>query len=260
MLIKKIIEIIEYKELIKNFVIRDLKARYKGYVLGYLWSWLEPLITMLIFIFIFDIILKIKIENFPVYFLSGSIPWLFFSRSISSSVNSIVGNAGLIKNIYFPRVIYPLSVTLSNLANLILSLVVLIPIILLFNVNITYKALLLPLPLILMFFLVFGLALLFSCLNVYFRDISYISGFILRFWFYASPIFYNIEDRVSARLLDLYLLNPLAVILMLFRTALMGLNPPNIRSVLIASFVCILTFIVGLWLFLDKEDKMVKMI
>ena len=259
-MLKKIIEIIEHKELIKNLVARDLKVRYKGSALGYMWTWFDPLITMLIFIFVFDVILKIKVENFPVYLLSGLVPWLFFSNSVSGSVNSLVGNAALIKSIYFPRAIYPLSVVLANLVNLLLSLVILIPIILLFKLNISYKALLLPFPLILLFLFTSGLALLFSCLHVYFRDMIYISGFIVRLWFYASPIFYSIEGIVSERFLALYLLNPLAVILMLFRTALMGLAPPNFRSVLIASLVCILIFAASLWIFIKKEDNMVKRI
>ncbi|MEF9427546.1 MAG: ABC transporter permease, partial [Candidatus Mariimomonas ferrooxydans] len=140
------LEIFRYKELIKTLVSRDLKVRYKKSVLGYAWTWLEPLLTMFIFILVFDIILSIKVENFPVYLLSGLLPWIFFSNSVTSSVNSIAGNTGLIKRVYYPREIFPLTITLGNGINMFLGILVLLPVILFFGIKITPKLLLLPIP------------------------------------------------------------------------------------------------------------------
>jgi ABC-2 type transport system permease protein len=254
-------DIFRYNELIKILVERDLKARYKNSILGYAWTWLDPLMTMFIFILVFDILLKIKVEHFPVYLLSGLIPWTFFSSSVSGSVNSITGNTGLIKRVYYPREIFPLTLALSNGINMVLSLLVLIPVILAFGLSVTSNILLLPIPILFLFFLAFGLSLVFSCLNVFFRDISYIAPFIIRLWFYLTPIFYVIEGRIPARYHDIYMmLNPLAVILSIFRASLMGYSPPAIKHIVVGFLTCIVTFFVGYSIFKKNEDLMVKRI
>jgi ABC-2 type transport system permease protein len=260
-MLTNILNIFRYNELIKTLVARDLKVRYKNSVLGYAWTWLDPLMTMFVFILVFDILLKIKVENFPIYLLSGLIPWMFFSQSVSASVRSITGNAGLIKRVYYPREIFPLTITLSNGINMFLSFFVLIPIILVFHIEITPKIMLLPMPILFLFFFTFGLSLVFSCLNVFFRDMSYIAPFIIRLWFYLTPIFYVIEGRIPARYHDIYMmLNPLAVILSLFRASLMGYSIPAIRHVSVAFMTCMLIFMVGYSIFKKNEDLMVKRI
>ena len=254
-------ELFCYTELIKVLVERDLKIRYKKSVLGYAWTWLDPLMTMLIFIFVFGFILSIKVENFPVFLLTGLVPWTFFSNTANGSVNTITGNSGLIKRVYYPREIYPLTLALSNFINMLLSLLVLIPVVLIFRIPLTPKLLLLPLPMLFIFIISYGFALIFSCINVFLRDISYIVPFGIRLMFYLTPIFYAPEKRMSAKYLDLYFtLNPFAVILTLFRSTLMGKPLPSPKHIVITFLTCVLIAAAGYLFFKKNEDAMVKRI
>lgn len=260
-MIQHFLAIFRYTELIKTLVGRDLQVRYKKSVLGYAWTWLDPLMTMFVFILIFDIILSIKVEHFPVYLLTGLIPWIFFSNSIGGSLNSISGNVGLIKRVYYPREIFPITITLGNLVNMFLSLLVLIPIILVYRIEINFNLLFLPISILFLFFIALGFAFFFSCLNVFFRDISYVVPFIIRLWFYLTPIFYVIEGRIPEHYLNIYMiLNPLAVILSLFRASLMGYSFPDIKYVCASFLICIFVLMVGYAFFKKNEDLMVKRI
>ena len=260
-MIQNLLTLFRYSELIKTLVSRDLQVRYKKSILGYAWTWLDPLMTMFVFILVFDIILSIKVEHFPVYLLTGLIPWIFFSNSIGGSLNSISGNAPLIKRVYYPREIFPITITLGSLVNMFLSLLVLIPIILIYRIEINFNVLFLPISIIFLFFITLGVTLFFSCLNVFFRDISYVVPFIIRLWFYLTPIFYVIEGRIPEHYLNIYMiLNPLAVILSLFRASLMGYSFPAIQYVCASFLISILVFLVGYTFFKKNEDLMVKRI
>jgi len=260
-MLQSFLKLLGYRELIKTLVGRDLQVRYKKSILGYAWTWLDPLMTMFVFILVFDIILSIKVKHFPVYLLSGLIPWIFFSNSIGGSLNSISGNVGLIKRVYYPREIFPLTITLGNLVNMFLSLLVLIPIILMYRIEINSNILFLPISILFLFFITLGLTFFFSCLNVFFRDISYIVPFIIRLWFYLTPIFYVIEGRIPEHYLNIYMIiNPLAVILSLFRASLMGSSFPDVKYVCASFLICTLVLTIGYAFFKKIEDLMVKRI
>lgn len=254
-------EALRYKELIKNLVGRDLKVRYKNSVLGFAWTWLDPLLTMCIFILVFDFILSIKTKNFPIFLLTGLIPWTFFNNSVNGSVNSIVGNVGLIRRVYYPREIFPLTMVLANAINMFLSLVVMIPVIVAFGIPLTAKLFLLPIPVLFLFFFTYGIALIFACLNVFLRDMEYIGPFTLRLWFYLTPIFYAVEGRIPEKYLDAYMfLNPTAVLLTFFRGILMDEQLPAPRHIAVAFTICIIVQLAGYAFFKKNEDKMVKRI
>jgi len=213
-MLKNIITLFQYKDLIVALVVRDLKARYKNSVLGYAWTWLDPLLTMGVFILIFGIVLNIKTEYFPIYLLSGLVPWLFFERSVNSCVGSISGNDWLINRIYFPREIFPLTLIIGPAINLLLSFVIIIPLILIYGLSLTPNILLLPAVFFFLFLLTTGVGMAFACFSVYFKDMTYIVPFIIKLLFYLTPIFYVIEGRIPTNYLNLYMIsNPLAVFL-----------------------------------------------
>lgn len=258
-MLRELFEIFRYMELIKALVIRDLKARYKNSVLGYAWTWLDPLMEMFVFVLVFGILLNIRTENFPIYLLSGLIPWIFFSNSVLGCVQSITGNAGLIKRVFFPREIFIFTLTLGNGINMLLSILVIIPLILIYRLPFSLNFFLIPIPIFFLFSLTLGAGLIFSCLNVFFRDMSYIAPFIIRLWFFLTPIFYVIEGRIPAKYLDIYMvINPIAVILSLFRASLMGYSIPAMRHIIICFATCILVFLLGYVFFKKNEDRMVK--
>jgi ABC-2 type transport system permease protein len=261
MILKSLLELPRYKELINTLVSRNLKTRYRYSILGYAWTWLDPLMMMLVFILVFDVLLNSGVEHFPLFLLCGLIPWTFFSNTIGAAVASITNNAGLIKRVYYPREIFPLTLTLTHGVNMLLSCLVLIPVILFFGVTFTLKILWFPATTIVLFFFAFGLGLILATLNVFLRDMMHIVPLIIRVWFFSTPIFYDVGNRVPERLLDIYMfVNPMAVILTLFRASFMNYNVPKLRHIVATFAVSILVFIVGYILFKRNEDLMVKRI
>ncbi|OGO40565.1 MAG: hypothetical protein A2Z04_03725 [Chloroflexi bacterium RBG_16_57_9] len=225
-------EVITYRELTRNLVIRDLKARYKNSALGFLWSLGNPLLMMLVFTVVFTVMMpNNNIQKFPIFALCALLPWNWFSTSILGSIQSIVGNANLVKKVYFPREILPLSVVLSNLVNFLLALVVLFGMLVLFKVPFTVWATLLPVIILIQFMFTLGLGFFFSTLNVFYRDTSVIMDVFLLAWFFLTPIFYPIDILPTQRVvfglnLDIHRLvrwvNPMASVIDAYRTILYG--------------------------------------
>ena len=260
-MLKKLLELYQYQELVKILVSRNLKVRYRSSVLGYAWTWLDPLMMMFIFILVFDVLFESGIKNFALYLLCALIPWTFFQNTTGQSVSSITDNAGLIKRIYYPREIFPLTIMLTHGVTMLLSLAVLIPVVLAFGIPINTKILLFPIIAIFFFLFTLGLSLIFSTMDVFMRDIRHIVPLILRLLFYGTPIFYAVENRVPDRILDIYMfVNPLAVILNLFRFMFMNYYMPKPIHIAFALVDCIVLFLVGYVFFKKNEDLMVKRI
>lgn len=229
-------ELIQYRELIRNLVVRDLKVRYKNSVLGFLWSLLNPLMMMVIFTVVFTIMLPNNtIERFPVFVLCALLPWNFFSSSVMTSVHSVVGNAHLIKKVYFPREVLPLSTVLANLVNFLLAMTVLFAMMFLLRTPLTVWTLLLPAIVLIQLIFTLGLALFLSTLNVLYRDTAAIMEVAMLAWFFLTPVFYPITILPHYRTLfglslDIqrlaYILNPMASIIASYRVILYHGAPP----------------------------------
>lgn len=252
-------EIFEYKELIKNLVVRDLKVRYKRSILGIFWALLEPLLLMILFTAVFSLLLRIQVEKYPVFVLCGILPWTFFSTSLSYSTGSIAENAPLIKKIYFPREILPLTVIISRLVNFLLSLALLFIFLIAFKIKFTYSLAYLPLILIVQLIFILGLSLFFSSLNTFYHDVSFILQFILFGWFYITPIFYPVS-MVPAKYLSLYMLNPMAAIVHAYRNVLFSGIPPDFKHLFIAFFISILCLISGTYTFRRIEFRFAEVL
>lgn len=229
-------ELLSYRDLVINLVARDLKVRYKNSALGFLWSLLNPLGMMIIFTIVFTIMMpNTTVEQFPVFVLCGLIPWNFFSGSVMSSVHSIVGNAPLLKRVYFPRQVLPLSTVLSNLVNFLLAMLVLFAIIFLFGIPLTRWALLLPLIVLIQVTFTLGLAFFLCTLNVFYRDTAMIMDVVMLAWFFLTPVFYpiNILPRYwvfHGFAFDVqrlaYILNPMTSLIASYRVILYHGAPP----------------------------------
>ena len=200
---KRLAELFQFRDLILNLVIRDLKVRYKNSVLGILWSWLNPLFMMAVYTVVFTIMRSenggIQQRQFPAFILCALLPWNFFSSAIIQSVNSIVENANLVKKVYFPREILPLAVVLSNMVNFGISIMVLFPIMLILDVPITPWILFLPVLVVIQFCFVTGVAFLLSTLNVFYRDTKVIMDVGMMAWFFFTTIFYPISTLPESR-------------------------------------------------------------
>lgn len=257
-MIRRVTELYRYRELIQSLVIRDLKVRYKNSVLGVLWSLLNPLLMTLVFTIVFTLMIPSDIEDYPVFFLCGFLPWSFLSASLTGATGSIVDNASLVKKVYFPREILPLSEVLSNLVNFLLALVVLFAVIFISQVGLTPAALMLPLIVLAQVMFIMGIALLLSTANVFFRDTQHILEIVLLAWFFLTPIFYPIKTLPeSAQILGLTVdvqlwvrrLNPMASLVASYRDVLYWGEPTGWDFFLRTFVTCLVVMVVGYLVF-----------
>ncbi|HET6514609.1 MAG TPA: ABC transporter permease [Thermodesulfovibrionales bacterium] len=215
----EISEIVRYKEFLRNLVMRDIKVRYKRSVLGFLWVMLNPLLMMLILSTVFSEVFKVSTKNYTTYLISGIILWNFFSQSTVTSLRSIFGNGNLIKKVYVPKAIFPLSIILSAMINFVFSLVPLLIIFFITGTSVSLNIYLVPVIIILVALFSFGISLILSTLTVFFHDTIYIYDVLLLAWMYATPIFFP-ESIIPQRFLFILNLNPLYYFLTTFRAAL----------------------------------------
>ena len=214
-------EISKYRQLIFNLASKQIKVKYKHPVLGFLWALLVPLSLSLVFMLVFSKIIKVPIANYPffIFLITALFPWNFFNLSVSESTMSILEGGELIKKVYFPREIIPISIVLTNLINFVFTVIVVIFFLLIFKIKISILILFLPFIILLQIFLISGIVLMVSSLQVRFRDIKYVIEVLLSLWFYLTPIFYplNLVANISERFLGFYLLNPLTQLVTLYR-------------------------------------------
>ncbi|EGL82029.1 ABC-2 type transporter [Caldalkalibacillus thermarum TA2.A1] len=215
-------ELFKYKELIYFLVHREIRIRYRNSLFGFLWSLLEPLGLMIIYTIVFSVILRFEVENYALFVLSGLIPWMFLTQSINRGTKSLTQNSSLIRKIYFPRQIFPITIIIANLVNFIPALFLVLLFAVIMKVELIWGNLLL-LPLIILFHTLFVLSivLVLSITNVYYRDTEFVFNLVTRAWMYLSPIIYPVY-LVPEKYIDLYMLNPMAIIISLYRTALIG--------------------------------------
>ena len=227
----KVEELLDYRYLLRNLVKRDLKARYKNSLFGILWSLLNPLAMMLVFTLLFSVMGRDGTRQYAIFVLVGLIPWNFFSGSLISGTTSVVGNSSLVKKVYFPRELLPLSSLLSNLVNFSIAFMVLVVFLYAFGLGLTIHALWVPAILITQIIFTLGLVLLLGGLNVFYRDVLMILEVVVLAWFFLTPVFYSLElFGDTATLFGITFnpaqvmrwINPMASIIDGYRTVLWG--------------------------------------
>ena len=227
---RRLAELARYRDLVRNLVVSELKARYKNSVLGFVWSLLNPLGMMVVFTVVFGVLWpNNQIEKYPLFLLTGLLPWNFFSASVVSSINSIVNNGSLIKKVYFPREALPIATVLAQLANFLLAFIVLFAVLLVFRSNLSPWLWLLPVIILIQTGFTLGIALVLSTLNVFYRDTAIVMEVIMLAWFFLTPIFYSVRQlpahyEFMGFTLDvhriLYILNPMASLVNMYRDML----------------------------------------
>lgn len=250
----RIKEMVLYRELLFFLTWRDIKIRYKQTILGFAWAVLQPFMTMVVFSIFFGQLGKIPSEGFPypIFNFAGLLPWTFFEQSINTSTNSLVTNANMVTKVYFPRLFIPISSVLSGLVDFAVAFTVLIAMMIFYQITPTIGMLLLPLFLLLALITSLGVSLWMSALNVKYRDVRYIVPFLLRFWFFATPIAYpsNLLDEPWR---TLYGLNPMVGVVEGFRWAMLGSNPPQ-AMVFLSAFISVFLLVTGL-IYFNRTEK-----
>ena len=215
----------QYRYLIKQLVVRDFRVKYKSSSLGVAWSVLNPLLTMVVYLFVFSTLFQSNVEYFPVYLLSGIVLFNSFSETTNLGLNSIVGNSALITKVYMPKMIYPLSKVLSSFINLCISFVPLLLVMLIVGIPFRKSLLLLPVVIVFLFMLCLGMSLLLATMNVFFRDTQFLWGVVIMLLNFLSPIFYP-ESIIPAQFLFIYRLNPIYQLLFFTRSIIInGVSP-----------------------------------
>jgi len=256
-IIQGIRKVIGHRELIANLVIRDLKTKYRNSFLGYLWTLLDPLLMMVVYVVIFSIIIRIKVENYPVFLLAGILPWTFFAGTLGKSMTSLRDNADLMMKIYFPRELFPISITLTELLNFALSLFALIPFLIFYKIAPSFRMFAIPGLIIIQFMFVLGLSFILSILTAYAKDVANIMTVAIRMWFYVTPIIYP-PSMVPERFRFALLINPMASITEMYRWSILGLGEFNPSALAIAAAFSVGFFLVGWWFFRLNESDIIK--
>lgn len=246
-------ELYNYRQLLKSNIKKDIRGKYKGSFLGIIWSFVNPLLMTLVYAIVFPFILKSTEPNYVTFLVIGILPWTFFTTVISQGTYCVLANAGIIKKVYFPREILPISIATSGLINFLISCIIIFMFLLFSGIGFSFHILWLPLIILTQY--IFSLAIIFitSAINVYIRDAEYIINFIVNMLFYATPILYKAETFSGSILQWVIKLNPLATILTCYRDVLFYQSTPHIKSLLVVLIGSIILLWVGYKIFKKLE-------
>lgn len=260
----KLKETWKYRDLIILFVKREFISKYKQTILGPLWAIIQPLLTTVVFTIIFGNLAQLTtadttdmgnvvIPSF-LFYMSGTIFWTYFSTTVQTTSNTFIGNMAIMGKVYFPRMVTPISVALSNLISLAIQIIMVavILIVCILNgsavINISIYMLLIPLCIIQMILLSTGTGILISSLTTKYRDLSMLVGFGLQLWQYASPIAYGVS-LIPNRYMSIYMMNPVSSIITAIRYGIFGIGYFNVGVYLMSWVITLIVFLLGLILF-----------
>ncbi len=242
-------EIYAYREMIFSLVRRDLKGRYKGSVLGFFWTFLNPLLQLCVYTVVFSIILRAGIEQYYLHLFVALVPWLFFSVCFTGGASCIRSQQDMVKKIYFPREVLPIAHCTSQFVNMCLSFIVVLFVVLLSGRGLHPLPLLcMPLVMFVEYLLCLGTDLIISAITVYIRDLEYLSGIIVMAWQFLTPIMYSI-DIVPERLLPIFMINPMTPVIIAYRDILYYGRIPQLVTLIHCTVVGVLLVIIGFWVF-----------
>lgn len=245
-------ELWKYRSLLWMLVVRDLKVRYRSSILGVAWSFLQPLGMMLVMTFAFTIINRAPptIEHYNVFVLSGLLAWNFFSAAVTGAAGSVVTNAALVKKVYFPRVILPLSVVISNLINFLFALPMWVVVTVLSGHPIHSTLLLLPFAIVLQVVFSVGMSFLLSTLNVFYRDTQFILDLSMLALFFLTPIWYDIDNAPQPEVgLWVRRLNPVASLVNIYQDMMYWGRPTDLDFILRTAATAVAFLFIGYMVF-----------
>ncbi len=247
---KKYLGLIFY--LAKNQII----LKYRKSYLGLVWSLLNPLLTMVVLTMVFSTIFSKSIENFPIYLMCGRLIYEYNSECTKNAMNSVISNASLIKKIYIPKYVFPLSSSVAALVNMGFSMLALIIVMIFTQLRLKWTMLLFWLPMVYVFVFSTGLGLILASINVFFRDVKHLYSVFLTLWLYLTPIFYPIES-VSETVQKIVRFNPLYHYIAMFRGLFLDGILPNMTENLICSATGVIFLMTGILFFKKTQDKFI---
>ena len=241
-------KIYDYRELLKNNVKKEIRGRYKKSFLGVIWTFLNPLLQLAVYAFIFPLILKTTQPYYVIFVCVGLIPWTFFTATIPQSTWAVIGNANIVKKVYFPREILPVSIVTSNMVTFLISTIIIIVFCLVYGLGITKYIVFYPIILIIQYIFQLGISLILSAVTVYFRDLEHFVQIALMLMFYATPIVFA-GDTIPEAFSFIIKFNPMAHIITGYRDIFYNQTRPDFVSLGIVLAVSIVLTVIGYFIF-----------
>lgn len=242
-------ELYIYREMIFSLVRRDLKGRYKGSVLGFFWTFLNPLLQLGVYTIVFSMILRDGIKDYYLFLFVALVPWIFFSTAVMGGATCIWDQQDMVKKIYFPREVLPIAFVTSQFINMILSLIVVFVVLIVSGKGLNFVALLyLPFIMLIEYILSLSIAMVVSGVTVYLRDIQYILNIVTMAWQFLTPVLYSV-DKVPDNLLPIFLLNPMTPVIVAYRDILYYKEVPHMSTLIHAGIMGLVILVLGVYIF-----------
>ncbi len=242
-------EIFQYREMIFSLVKRDLRGRYKGSVLGFLWTFINPLLQLLVYTMVFSIIMRSGIKDYYMFLFVALVPWIFFSTSLTGGSSCIIAQQDMVKKIYFPREVLPIAHVTSQFINMLFCFLVIFAVLIIGRYQINFKALLcLPVVMIVEYILALGITMVVAAVTVYLRDVEYILGILTMAWQFLTPVMYGV-DMVPVQLQKIFYLNPMTPIIVAYRKILYEGQVPQLSTLVSGALMGGIILVVGWMLF-----------
>lgn len=244
-MLQRIKDIYAYRDMIYSLVRRELRGRYKGSALGFLWTYINPLCQIIVYSAVFSVIFRVQIEKFYLYLTIGMMPWVFFNTSVQGGSTCVRAQADMVKKIYFPREVIPVSYVTSAFVNMLLSFIIVFLVVAVSGLGFYWKALLyLPVIMLFEYLLALGIAMGVSAVTVYFRDLEQIISVLMMAWIYVTPIMYTI-DFVPEKYRTLIMLNPMTPIVEVYHQILYYRMTPTVNYLILAGVTSCVAFLAG---------------
>ena len=245
-------ELYNYRQLLKSNVRKEIRGKYKGSFLGVLWSFVNPLLMTLVYAIVFPFLLKGSQPHYTTFIIIAILPWTWFTTTISQGTSTILGNGGIIKKVYFPREILPISVVSSGLVNFLISCLIIFIFLIFSGIGFSIYIIFIPIIIIIQYILQLGIIFITSSVNVYIRDAEYIINFLVSMLFYATPVLYSM-DMFPARIQWLLRLNPMTVLIESYRDIFFYQQAPNFLVLALVFLGSLVLLLLGIVVFKKLE-------
>ena len=250
-------ELYNYRELLKTNIKKEIRGKYKGSWLGILWTFLNPLLMLAVYAFVFPYILRVNVENYTIFMIVALIPWNFFTIAIQTGTSSVTINGNILKKVYFPREIIPFSVTTSQLINFLITCLIMFVFILVSGVGFSIHLLWFPLIVLIEYILILAFNLVLSAVTVFVNDLAHFVQVAMTLGFYATPIVY-LSSMLPAKYQWAMYVNPMAVLVEAYRSVLYYHKTPDIKWITIWGILSIILLIIGYIIFKKLEKTFVE--
>jgi ABC-2 type transport system permease protein/lipopolysaccharide transport system permease protein len=249
-------ELWKYRPVLWQLIRQHLILRYRRTVLGYLWTLINPLMMMTVTAVVFANLFKMDLKTYAVFLFAGMIPWNFFSAMVIQSGSAFINNEGLIKKIYLPKIIFPLSIAIGILIDSVLSFFALFLIIFIIGGHLSWAVFFIPLAYLLLFIFSIGVALISSIATLFFRDLQYVIPLAMQAWFFLTPVMYK-NEALAGKVAWLVGMNPVSSFIELFRAPLYSGHLPATSVITHTLLLALGSIVIGFWFFLAQEKKIV---